>query len=480
MEKQAIQIPHNQSLARFFKRVGMFFIDAWRGIKQRVIDFVKRFKNGSVGTKLSHVIMGFGNIYHKQIIKGLIYFLIQAGFLTFMIVAPEINKTPLGFVSLGNLITLGTNPGDIFTDPDNSMLMLLYGVVAIGFIGMFLFAYFSNLKSAYLSDLRLREGKKPRTFKEDIHELMDSRFHITMLTPALIGIIMFTMLPTIFMILIAFTSYDSMHESGVLFEWVGFANFRSIFSGTGEIAKRFGSVLSWTLIWAFFATFTCYIGGIMLALLINKKKVKFKKFWRTIFILTIALPQFISLLAMRNLLGEYGPINSMLIRLGILDSPVSFLAQANNAWTARITIIAINFWIGVPYTMLMTTGILMNVPADLYEAAMIDGATKRQAFFHVTIPYILFITTPYLITSFIGNITSFNVIYLLTGGLPNVPGYEAGQTDLLVTWLYKLTIDKKEYNIGSVIAIMTFIITATATLLTYRRSKTYKEEDAFQ
>jgi arabinogalactan oligomer/maltooligosaccharide transport system permease protein len=68
----------------------------------------------------------------------------------------------------------------------------------------------------------------------------------------------------------------------------------------------------------------------------------------------------------------------------------------------------------------------------------------------------------------------------LTGGGPGVPGYKAGETDLLVTWLYKLTIDESEYNIGSVIAILTFIITASATLISYRRSKSFKEEDAFQ
>ena len=171
----------------------------------------------------------------------------------------------------------------------------------------------------------------------------------------------------------------------------------------------------------------------------------------------------------------------MLMQLGLTNAPIEFLADADSPWTARITIIIINIWIGVPYTMLMTSGILMNVPTELYEAAQIDGASKRQAFFNITIPYILFVTTPYLITSFIGNITSFNVIYLLTGGSPSVPGgYKAGSTDLLVTWLYKLTIDENEYNIGSVIAIMTFIITATATLVSYRRSKSYKEEDAFQ
>ena len=135
----------------------------------------------------------------------------------------------------------------------------------------------------------------------------------------------------------------------------------------------------------------------------------------------------------------------------------------------------------MPYTMLMTSGILMNIPSDLYEAATIDGATKTKMFTKITLPYILFVTGPYLISSFVGNITSFNIIYLLTGGGPSfMDASKAGATDLLVTWLYKLTIDEGIYNVGSVISIFTFLITASITLITYRRSKSYKQEDTFQ
>ena len=149
---------------------------------------------------------------------------------------------------------------------------------------------------------------------------------------------------------------------------------------------------------------------------------------------------------------------------------------------ARIMVIIINMWVGIPYTMLMTSGILMNIPEDLYEAATVDGASKMKMFFKITLPYIIFVTTPYLIGSFVGNINSFNIIFLLTGGGPAIPNskFSAGQTDLLVTWLYKLTITDKQYNTGAVVGILTFIITSTLTLFTYRRSKAYNEEDTFQ
>jgi arabinogalactan oligomer/maltooligosaccharide transport system permease protein len=469
-EKNADEKGFLSALNRFFKMIG-----------SRFVAFGNRFKDGGVGTKVSHFIMGFGNIKHKQIVKGIIFFIVEIGFLAIMIFSPEINSTPFGSKSIPNLFTLGTDEGDIFSPADNSMLMLLFGIVTLGLILVFVMTYLASIKSSYKADLDEREGKKPTSFKQDLSALLDERFHIAMLTPALIGILVFTILPTIFMICIAFTNFDSLHPAGqVLFEWVGFQNFADVFAGTGEIGVRFLPVLGWTILWAFLATLSNYVGGILLALLINRKGVKGKKIWRTIFIITIALPQFISLLAMRNLLADYGPINSFMVHIGMIDEPINFLANAANPWVARFTIVAINIWIGVPFTMLMTTGILMNVPKELYEAAQIDGATKRQAFRHITIPYVVFVTTPYLITSFIGNITNFNVIYLLTGGAPNVPGYIAGETDLLITWLYKLTIDQNDYNLGSVVGILTFIITATATLLTYTRSKSFKEEDAFQ
>jgi arabinogalactan oligomer/maltooligosaccharide transport system permease protein len=446
------------------------------------INFYKNFKESSKQTKITHVIMGFGNFSRKQYVKGIIFIVLQTVLLFVLISSPEVNDTPIGFKAIANFISLGTEEGDIFTQTDNSMLMLLFGILTFGIIFAYILLYNTSIKSSILTDKEIQKGNKPKTFKEDLASLLDERFHTTMLTPTLIGVMTFTLLPTIFMILIAFTNFDANVTPGQqLFEWVGFTNFIGIFGGTGEIAVRFWAVLSWTLIWAFFATFSNYIAGILLALLINKKSIKFKKVWRTIFIMTIAIPQFVSLLAVRNILSEFGPINGFLINAGIIEDPIRFLSTARNMWTPRITVLFINLWVGIPYTMLMTSGILMNIPSDLYEAATIDGANKKQLFRNITVPYIFFVTTPYLITSFVGNITSFNIIFLLTGGGPNLtPGYIAGSTDLLVTWLYRLTIDNNEYNIGSVVAIMTFILTATGTLLSYRKSKAYKEEEAFQ
>ena len=146
----------------------------------------------------------------------------------------------------------------------------------------------------------------------------------------------------------------------------------------------------------------------------------------------------------------------------------------------KVTIILVNVWVGIPYTVMSVTGILKNIPADQYEAADIDGANVVQQFRYITLPYMIFVMTPTLITTFTSNINNFNVIYLLSGGGPTYVGDTAGQTDLLVTWLYKLSVDKQQYNLAAVIGIMTFVILAFVSLVTYRNSASYKEEGAFK
>ena len=180
---------------------------------------------------------------------------------------------------------------------------------------------------------------------------------------------------------------------------------------------------------------------------------------------------------MHTMLQPQGAVNRMLQTWGWIDGPLPFFT---NATWARVTVIVINLWVGIPYTIMQITGILQNIPADQYEAAKIDGANWWQIFTKITMPYIIFVLTPYLITTFTGNVNNFNVIYLLSGGDPTPLGDSAGSTDLLITWLYKLTVDKQDYNLGAVIGIMTFVVLAIVSLITYRNSGSYKNEEAFR
>ncbi len=438
----------------------------------------------SFATKMSFLIMGFGNLAHRQFVKGIGFLLIEVGFIVFMIMG--------GFKNLINLFTLGTVethdeyiPGKILpirVFGDNSMLFLLFGVLTVMLIIAFVFIWRANIKSARAVQKLEMQGKKIPTFVDDARLYLDERFHVTLLTLPIIGILLFTVLPTVYMICVAFTNYDKDHQvPGNLFDWVGFKNFGNMLFNDPRMSTTFFGTLTWTFIWAFFATFTNYFAGILVALIINQKDLKFKKLWRSILVLTIAMPQFISLLIMRNFFANYGVINRTLINLGIISDVDHAIPFFEDPTLAKITIIFVNMWIGIPHTMLMSSGLLMNIPQDLYEAATVDGANKVQMFFKITLPQIVFTTTPYLIQTFIGNINNFNLIYLLTGGGPvSSEYYSAGKTDLLVTWLFKLTSEKRDYSLASTIGILIFIISATLSLLTYRNTKSYKEEDAFQ
>ena len=368
-----------------------------------------------------------------------------------------------------------------YSKGDNSMLCLLYGVITLFITAAFVFAALMSCKSAFCTQFRKENGMHVPTLRDDLHSLREENLHALLLTFPIIGILVFTIIPLAFMILIAFTSYDRNHQPpGNLFDWVGLQNFSAMFSQGGKLAATFWPVLGWTLIWAVFATASCYILGLCLALLINRKGTRIKGFWRFMFVLSVAVPQFVTLLSMRTIFNTNGPVNVILRSIGLLGK-TDAIPFFTDATIAKITIILINIWIGVPYTMLSTTGILQNIPGELYEAAKIDGAGVFTIFRKITLPYMLFVMTPNLITSFTGNINNFNVIFLLTGGGPDsMDYYYAGKTDLLVTWLYKLTITQKDYNLGAVIGIMTFIILATVSLITYRNTNSYKDEGAFQ
>ena len=321
---------------------------------------------------------------------------------------------------------------------------------------------------------------------------MDEQFYKTLLALPLTGILVFTVMPIVFMILVAFTNYDGAHNgySNSLFTWVGFENFKTMFSwnvGGVNYAATFGEVLTWTLIWAFFATFTNYFLGMFVAMMINKKGIRLKKVWRTILVLTIAIPQFISLLYVSKMFAKNGIINGLLLNWGWIDQAIDFWGStAHNALLPRLMVIVINIWIGIPYLMLIATGILMNIPADLYESSRIDGANPWQQYTKITLPYMLFITGPYLLTSFTSNMNNFNVIYLLTGGAPtNAAASGAagsvGFTDLLITWLFKITTGAEaKYYMASVIGIMVFAVVAIISLVVYNVLPSIKNEEDFQ
>ena len=462
-------------------------------------EFVSNFTDGDAPTKASYLLMGLGHLRRGQVARGVIYLTAQILFVLYMILfgSRYLGMFFENFFTGGPVGRVETHVSDVWDEElgefvkvagDNSFHIVLYGILSAFVILFFALIYLRSVKEAYALEQYAIIGRRPDGLRRDVALLGDSKFHVTLLSLPLLGLFVFTVIPLVTMILIAFTSYDANHEVPEhLFSWVGFQNFGDMLSGGSSLGETFRRVLTWTLTWAFFSTFTNYFVGMLLALLINKKGIRLKKLYRTLFVATIAVPQFVSLLILSKMLdtgggimGSGGGIITQLIenlfgyhlRFG-LDIP-----------TTRICIILVNLWIGVPYSMLLCSGILMNIPEDLYESARMDGTGPLRRFLKITLPYMLFVTGPYLITQFIGNLNNFNVIYLLSGGGPgDLSLYTDGAkgTDLLITWLYKLSLGAdRNYKLASVIGILVFLISAILSLVVYNRSSAVKGEEHFQ
>lgn len=450
-----------------------------KGIPRREVTALNALRDGSAAVKLSAAVWGLGCLVRKQFVKGLALLLAEAAIILYMVES--------GFYNLGKLVTLGdveqqkiwNEAKSLFeyVDGDRSLVILLYGIITLAVLLAAMLMVRVSLRSAYAAELACRRKGRALPFRAEVRALFDGNLHKTLLFLPVAGILMFTILPLLFMTCMAFTNYSVINDKLVLFDWVGLSNFSRMLNLGGDLGRTFWPVLGWTFCWAVIATFSNYFIGLILTLFINWKEIRAKKFWRFCFVLTVAVPHFVTLLIIRQMLQPTGAVNVLLQNLGLINAPLPFFTDT--VW-ARTSVILINIWVGVPYVLLQMTGILQNIPPELYEAARVDGANPVVMFFKITLPYVLFVTTPYLITTFTGNINNFNVIFLTSQGLPRTVESTAGSTDLLITWLYKLTIDNRYYDVGAVIGIMTFVSLSIVSLVTFRYSGSYKNEEGFR
>lgn len=427
-------------------------------------------EKASIQVKMSCVIMGTGQIMNKQIIKGLIYLLCLAGFVAYMIFTG--GKDIVGF------FTLGTKKSDpwLGIKGDDSIMMLLKGILAFFMIVGIVLLHIANIKDIIRCDNEKRQGKALPKFNKALAMFFDRKFYIVALLVPVIGVLIFNVLPIVFMILIAFTNYGGEIVPPELVDWIGFGNFGKIF-GLSSIKSTFFKILGWNMIWAILATAINYFGGLGLALLLNKKCVKGKTFWRAFPILAYAVPGFITLLAFKFMFSYGGPINHYITALG--GKAVGFL-DIDAGIKAKIIGLFVNAWINIPTSMLLATGILSNMNNELYEAAAIDGASRWKQFVKITLPFVIFSTTAVLITNFINNFNNFGVFYFLRGGMYKDGYFLASDTDLLINWLYNLSIDNSYYGIGAAVSLIIFVITSLFSVSVYVKSAAFKKEDTFR
>ncbi len=430
-------------------------------------DFLKN-ANGKVAA--SCLVMGLGQLLYHQWAKGLIFLAVQAAMVLFFVF--------VGAKGLVGLFTLGTVEGNAWygIEGDNSVIMLLLGILSVIALVLYAVVYTANIRDVYRTQSAYDCLKTPPTFRKELSSLLDRNFYKVALALPILGVCVFCVLPIIFMILIAFTNYGGTVVPPRLIDWVGLDNFGKILT-LSDFAPTFFRIFGWNILWAVMSTFINYFAGLGLALLLNRKCVKGKVFWRLFPILAYAVPGFITLIGFKFMFSYGGPINYYITQSG--GSAVGFL-DIDAKWSSRLIGLGVNAWLCIPSSMLLATGILSNLNTDLYEAARVDGAGNWKQFTKITLPYVLFATMPVLISQFIGNFNNFGIFYFLRGGLYLDGYFLASDTDLLINWLYNMSIDNNYYSIGAAISIVIFIVTSVISLTVYVLSPSYRQEDTYQ
>jgi arabinogalactan oligomer/maltooligosaccharide transport system permease protein len=420
---------------------------------------------------LSLIFMGLAHVtVLRERVKGIAFMLVELVFLATL---------PATLRAIGGLITLGeAAPNLPIRERPNSLFMMIDGVMVVAVVLIFAAVYAVSVMSAKKTARTINSLGWPEAKHKKFSAVADRAFPIIGLTPTFLLIAFFVVVPLVFSALVAFTNYSAPGHipPGNTIDWVGLENFRRLFGGNHMWTGAVGRVFLWTIVWAFLATATTYIGGTLMAVVLKNARLKITGFFRAIFILPYAIPGVVSLLVWRNMLnGAFGTVNRTLYALGITDTAIPWLTDPN---MARMTMVLINLWVGFPYFMLLVTGTMTSIPAEHIEAAKMDGATDWQIFRRIQMPQILFQTMPLIIMSFAHNINNFGAVFFLTGGGPNLPDStttSAGATDIMVSWIFNLTVNLQQYHNASVLAIMIFLVIAPFAIYNFRRTKSYKE-----
>ncbi|MFM2477995.1 carbohydrate ABC transporter permease [Celerinatantimonas sp. MCCC 1A17872] len=416
-------------------------------------------KNRYWSTLLS-LIPGLGQLYHKEYLKGII----------FMVLIWSLTGCFYDFITHGywGVITLGTE-----LPRDNSIFLLAKGIIAIIVSFMLFGLYYWSIYDAYKTGKKIDNGLPINNLKEQYQLLLKDGFPYFMTSPSFILLIFVVVFPIIFGFAIAFTNYNLYHTPPAkLVSWVGFKNFVTMFKYSFW-RNTFLDVLQWTVVWTLLATTLQCAAGVLIAILVNQKDLKFRAIIRTILILPWAVPGFVTILVFAGMFNEtFGVINNTILpMIGI--SPKAWMTDP--FWT-KCALIMMQTWLGFPFVFAMTTGVLQAIPDDLYEAATIDGANGWQKLTTITLPLVLYSIAPILITQYTFNFNNFNIIYLFNNGGPAVASSNAGGTDILVSWIYKLTMSSSQYGIAAAITILLSIFVVGLALWQFKKTNSFNDD----
>lgn len=419
---------------------------------------------------LYSIIPGMGQFYNGQRFKGIIFLGIFLLSIYEMLV--------FGANAIKGLITLGSTPIE-----DHSLFIMIGGTLQLILMVIFLAFYALNIYDAKRVAHRWNKDLKVNTSaKTVLYNVYDNGFPYLLIVPAYLMMAFTIIFPVLVTLFMAFTNYDFYHiPPANLIDWVGIKNFTNILF-LSSYRDAFTSVFSWTIIWTLCATTLQITLGIFTAVISNQAFIKGKRFFGVIFLLPWAVPAFITILSFSNMFNDsIGAINTQVLPL-INQLPfveIGQIAWKTSALWSKVAIIMIQGWLGFPYVYVMTTSILQSIPEDLYEAAKIDGASAIQRFKEITLPMIFMVAAPTFITQYTGNFNNFSMIYLFNDGGPGSVGGGAGATDILISWIYKLTTGTSpQYSMAAAITLIISTLVIAVSLLVFRKTKAFNMEDA--
>ena len=417
--------------------------------------------------RLSILLPGFGQYHNKQYFKAALFFL-GALFIYFIAIPYTLGYGNYRGEGIRGLYTLAQGAKKL----DKSLIFMIEGLVSLILICIGItisYLSYKDTKDVKVAQLR---GVRPKTTFETIESIKEDGFPYIVSIGSFILLLFIVILPIMTTILLSFTGMDPNHQSK--FSWVGLSNYKLLITGTGIAGGPFWLILIWTLIWTLCATTLAIAVGFGLALLANNERIKGKVIFRTIYLLPWAVPAFITIMFFSIMSSSNGQITKIL----------EFIfggnwAIKNSTNLTRVALIFLQTWLGSSYVFLLSTGVLQGIPSDLYEASDIDGATVWQKLSKITVPLVLFQTAPLLIGQYTFNFNNFSIIYLFNGGGPFDPtkyGNLAGSTDLLISYIYKLTIEKQYQSVGAAITVFISLGLMLFAYIGFKNSKAFKEE----
>jgi len=416
---------------------------------------------------LTVLVPGLGQLLNRQYFKAILFAL--SSVYIYLIAIPY----ALGYGNyqgegISGLISLAEDGLKI----DQSLIFMIEGILAIFFLIFALAFFLLSFSDVRKVEKDIIKGIRPRNRFETLSKIEQEGFPYLVSLPALILTVFVVLVPIMTAVLLSFTGMAPKHQSK--FGWVLFDNYKLIATGSGIAGSVFWSILWWTLIWTVVATSLAIFVGFMLAIIANNERIRGKAFFRIVYLLPWAVPAFITIMFFSIMFSPDGAITT------ILRDVFKFNIEVKNDPTAaRIVLILLQTWLGSSYVFLLSTGVLQAIPGDLYEAAQIDGATEWQKLKRITMPLVLFQTAPLLVGQYTFNFNNFSVIYLFNSGGPFNPskyGNLAGSTDLLISYIYKLTMENQYQAIGATISIVISMGLMLFAFIGFKNSKAFKEE----